>query len=557
MTVPPDPQAPDLTPPAVDPITVEVIANAMLAIVEEMGETLIRAAYSTSIKERRDCSTALFDAKGRTLAQAEHIPMHLGSLIGIVDHVLKRHPLDDIRAGDAFVGNDAYSGGGTHLNDIVIIEPVFYEGRFIAWVTNVAHHADFVDRGHAHIFQEGLRIPPVRLYREGVLQEDIMEMILLNCQVPRDRLNDFRAQMAANRLGIQRFERLCAKYGNDLTLAACEALLDYAERRTRAGIALIPDGVYGFADGLDSDTFEGTLPLKVAIEVRGDEMFLDFAGNPPQVRSGINVVWTALLSVVYYAVKALVDPGIPPNAGLYRPIHVSAPEGSVVNAIAPAAVFSRTQVCQRLADMIIAALAPAIPDRVIAHSTGGALVNFSGVNPRTGKFYIYNETIGGGLGARATKDGLDATLAHCMNGANQPIESLESQHPLVVERYELVEDSCGVGKHRGGMAVRRRIRAVDHEARVFMWGACIQTPPLGLFGGQPGGASRLEWSDGVTSPVGPNCVVPAGEAVAVVSAGGGGYGEPCDRDRALVRKDLTDERISASTAREIYGLTTD
>lgn len=345
MTVPPKQQAPGPARPAIDPITVEVIGNAMLTIVEEMGEALIRAAYSTSIKERRDCSTALFDIKGRTLAQAEHIPMHLGSLIGIVEHVLNRYPLDDICAGDAFVGNDAYTGGGTHLNDIVIIEPIFHEGRFIAWATNVAHHADFVDRGHAHIFQEGLRIPPVRLYREGVLQEDIMEMILLNCQVPGDRLNDFRAQMAANRVGIQRFEKLCAKYGKDLTLAACEALLDYAERRTRAGIALIPDGSYRFADGLDSDTFEGTLELKVAIEVRGDELFFDFAGNPPQVRSSINVVWTALLSLIYYAVKALVDPGIPPNAGLYRPIHVSAPEGTVVNAIAPAAVFSRTQVC--------------------------------------------------------------------------------------------------------------------------------------------------------------------------------------------------------------------
>jgi N-methylhydantoinase B len=557
MTVPPDQQAPGPARPTVDPITVEVIGNAMLTIVEEMGETLIRAAYSTSIKERRDCSTALFDIKGRTLAQAEHIPMHLGSLIGIVDHVLKRHPLDDIRAGDAFVGNDAYTGGGTHLNDIVIIEPIFYEGRFIAWATNVAHHADFVDRGHAHIFQEGLRIPPVRLYREGVLQEDVIEMILLNCQVPSDRLNDFRAQMAANRMGIQRFEKVCAKYGMDHTLAACEALLDYAERRTRAGIALIPDGSYQFEDGLDSDTFEGTLELKVAIEVRGDELFFDFAGNPPQVRSSINVVWTALLSLIYYAVKALVDPGIPPNAGLYRPIHVSAPEGSVVNAIAPAAVFSRTQVCQRLADMIFAALAPAIPDRVVSHSTGGALVNFSGINPRTGKFYVYNETVGGGLGARATKDGMDATMAHCMNGANQPIESLESQHPLVVERYELVEDSCGTGKYRGGMAVRRRIRAVDHEARVFMWGACNQTPPLGLFGGRSGGISRLEWSAGVTPPVGPNCIVPAGESVAVVSAGGGGYGDPGTRERTLVQRDLTEERISQSTARDIYGLPTD
>jgi N-methylhydantoinase B len=192
--------------PPVDPITVEVIGNALSSIVEEMGETLVRAAYSTNIKERRDSSTCLFDAKGRTLCQAMHIPMHLGSLIGVVGHIAERHDLSDLKEGDVFVGNDAYTGGGTHLPDIVLAEPIFYEGELVGWATNLAHHADFVDRGHDHIFQEGLRIPPVRLYSEGVLQQDIMDMILLNMQVPRERLNDFRAQMAANRQGVLRFQ---------------------------------------------------------------------------------------------------------------------------------------------------------------------------------------------------------------------------------------------------------------------------------------------------------------------------------------------------------------
>ena len=194
-----------------DPITVEVIGSALTTIVEEMGKAIIRAAYSTNIKERQDCSTALFDAEGRTIAQAEHIPVHLGSLLGIADHVFKNHDLSTVRPGDVFVGNDAYTGGGTHLNDIVFLEPIFHDDRLVAWVTNLAHHSDFVDRGHAHIFQEGLRIPPVRLYREGVLQEDLMQLILLNCQVPRERINDFRAQMAANRLGVQRYQALCDK----------------------------------------------------------------------------------------------------------------------------------------------------------------------------------------------------------------------------------------------------------------------------------------------------------------------------------------------------------
>src|ERR1700709_1489606 len=229
----------------IDAITIEVIGSALSSIVEEMGEALIRASYSTNIKERRDCSTALFDLEGRTLCQAEHIPMHLGSFLDLIPHIMKRHPMSEMRPGDVFCGNDAYEGGGTHLPDIVLAESVFVDGMMIAWAVNLAHHADFVDRGHAHIYQEGLRIPPIRLYRAGVLQADVQELILLNCQVPRERLSDLRAQMAANRLGVARMQALCAKYGTQTVLSASEALLDYAERKMRAGIAGIPDGTYG------------------------------------------------------------------------------------------------------------------------------------------------------------------------------------------------------------------------------------------------------------------------------------------------------------------------
>ncbi|WP_439577160.1 hydantoinase B/oxoprolinase family protein, partial [Elioraea sp.] len=264
----------DLARPQVDPITVEVIGSALSSIVEEMGEALVRASYSTNIKERRDCSTALFDVEGRTLCQAEHIPIHLGSFIGVVERILKRHPVEQMRPGDVFVGNDAYEGGGTHLPDIVLAEPIFVEGRIVAWAVNLAHHADFADRGHAHIYQEGLRIPPIRLYREGKLQEDIQELILLNCQVPRERLSDLRAQMAANRLGVARMQALSAKYGTGTVLAAGAALLDYAERKMRAGIAAIPDGVWRFQDVHDSPEIDGELPLSIELEVRGDTMHL-------------------------------------------------------------------------------------------------------------------------------------------------------------------------------------------------------------------------------------------------------------------------------------------
>src|SRR6516165_10452418 len=260
--------------PTLDPITVEVIGAALSSIVEETGEALIRASYSTNIKERRDCSTALFDAQGRTLCQAEHIPIHLGSFIGIVPHVLKHHAIADMRPADVFVGNDAYAGGGTHLPDIVLAEPIFVGGSILAWTVNLAHHADFADRGHAHIYQEGLRIPPIRLYRAGELQKDVLDLILLNCQVPRERLSDLRAQMAANRLGVRRFQALCAKHGLGIVLAAGEALLDYAERKMRAGIAAIPDGTYRFNDVFDNPEIDGTLPISVTIAIAGDQMRL-------------------------------------------------------------------------------------------------------------------------------------------------------------------------------------------------------------------------------------------------------------------------------------------
>ncbi|HYI68241.1 MAG TPA: hydantoinase B/oxoprolinase family protein, partial [Skermanella sp.] len=392
---------------SVDPITVEVIGSAFSSIAEEMGEALVRASYSTNIKERRDCSTALFDIRGNTLCQAEHIPMHLGSFIGIIPHIMRRNPLSEIKPGDIFIGNDAFEGGGTHLPDIVLAEPIFFEDEITGWAVNTAHHADFADRGHAHIYQEGLRIPPIRLYRQGELQADVQELILLNCQVPRERLSDLRAQVAANRLGVQRMTDLCAKYGRDTVLAAGEALQDYAERKMRAGIAAIPDGVYRFTDMFDNPEIDDELEFSVEITVAGDTMKLHF-DSPPQVRAGLNMVYTALLSTVYYAVKTVVDPTILPNAGLARPLEVTAKEGTILNCSHPAAVNGRIAACQRVVDLIHGALAQAVPERLTAAGNGAcASASFIGIDPRTGGTWVYLETIGGGFGARATKDGLD------------------------------------------------------------------------------------------------------------------------------------------------------
>jgi N-methylhydantoinase B len=425
----------------------------------------------------------------------------------------------------------------------------------VAWATNIAHHADFVDRGHAHIFQEGLRIPPVRLYREGVIQQDVLDLILLNCQVPRERLNDLRAQMAANRQGIQRFKALCAKHGLALVLAASDALLDYTERLTRAGIATIPSGVYEFEDRFETHEMPDEKIFRTRVEVRGDEISLHFE-SPAQVRAGLNLVWTGLLATVYYAVKTLVGPEIPANAGLFRPIHISAPPGTMLNCVAPAAVNARTETCQRVVDLIHGALAPAIPDRIIAACNGACVSStFSGVNPRTGQFYVYLETIGGGSGARATKDGLDGVHVHITNTSNLPVEALEAEYPLVVERYALVDDSGGPGTWRGGLGLLRQIRAEDHDCHAFVHGARRLSAPWGLFGGHEGGKCRLEYSAGVEPPVKAQTFLKPGQSVAIITPGAGGYGDPRARDRALVRRDLAEGTISAGVARDVYGLT--
>ncbi len=536
---------------SVDPITVEVIGSALSSITEEMGEALVRASYSTNIKERRDCSTALFNTRGDTLCQAEHIPMHLGSFIGIIPHILKRHQTSEMRPGDVFIGNDAYEGGGTHLPDIVLAEPIFFDGAIVAWAVNTAHHADFADRGHAHIYQEGLRIPPIRLYRAGVLQVDVQELVLLNCQVPRERLSDLRAQMAANRLGVERLCALCTKYGRDVVMAAGDALLDYAERKMRAGIAAIPDGTYRFADEYDDLEITGSLPVSCEISIAGEEMWLHFEA-PDQVRAGLNMVYTALLSTVYYAVKTVVDPTILPNAGLARPLHVSARAGSILNCAHPAAVNGRIGPCQRVVDLIHGALAEVAPDRVIAACNGSVTVaSFIGNRPEDGETWIYLETIGGGSGARIGKDGLDGVHVHMTNTSNLPVEALEIEYPLTVLRYELVDGSGGAGRQRGGMGLRRVYRA-EAETRLRLGGSRTLSPPWGLAGGQPGGKGGFAYGPGVAPFAFGSGVLTEGQTVEIVTPGAGGYGAPSERAPDAVRRDIAEGRIAAVAARALY-----
>ena len=532
-----------------DPVTVEIIGSALTSIVEEMGEALVRSSFSTNIKERRDCSTALFDRRGYTLCQAEHIPMHLGSFLGVIPEIRKRCDPANIHPGDVFIANDAYEGGATHLPDIVLAEPIYVGDLLAGWAVNTAHHSDFADRGHRHIYQEGLRIPPVRLCRKGVWKNDILDIFLTNCQVPDERMSDLRAQMSANRLCVQRMKGLCEKYGINTVLAAGDALQDYAERKMRAGISEIPNGTYRFWDTFDSNQYSEPLEIEVAVTIDGSNMTLDFDA-PPQVPAGLNMVYTALLATCYYVVKSIVDPTIIPNAGLARPLTVSAPIGSILNCNHPAAVDGRVATCQRVADVVQGALAEALPGKVCAAGNGcctGAM--FSGTRT-DGSTWVYIETMGGGGPARPTADGLSGIHVHLTNTSNLPVEALETEYPLSILRYELVDGSSGPGKYRGGMGIRR-VYQIDDDCRISVDASRVSSRPWGLEGGIPGeptrlniGARRQECSGTID--------LRTGQLVEIITPGGGGYGPPSERDVESVGRDIREGRVSKNRAAEIY-----
>ena len=433
----------------------------------------------------------------------------------------------------------------------MLAEPIFVDDRIVAWTVNLAHHSDFADRGHAHIYQEGLRIPTIRLYKAGELQRDVLDLILLNCQVPRERLSDLRAQMAANRVGVQRFQALCKKYGTAVVLGAGKALLDYAERKMRAGIASIPDGTYRFNDVFDNPEIEGVLPIAVTITVTGDEMRLHFE-SPPQVRAGINMTYTALLATTYYMVKSVVDPTILPNAGLARPLTITAPEGTILNCKHPAAVNGRVQTCQRVSDLILGALAQAAPTRVSACTNSSCCVaTFAGEQPKDGTIWVYVETMGGGAGARPTKDGLDGVHVHVTNTSNLPVEALELEYPLTLMRYELVDGSGGEGKFRGGMGLRRVYRA-EADCRVRVDVSRLRSRSWGLLGGLPGASGQMVPGPNVKFTR-DHAELKAGDWFEVITPGAGGYGPPAERDRAAIARDLAEGIIDAATARDVYG----
>ena len=547
-------------------IQIELLRNALGSIVDETYIALMKSAYSTNIKERRDHSTAIFDVTGRVVVQGESLPLHLASMLGLVEIVLERSRDDPLRPGDMIVSNDPFVGRGSHLPDVAFVAPVFVDGALVCFVANIAHHADIggmapgsMAGGMTEIYQEGLRIPPVRLVRDGEIVQDLFDLILLNVRVPEERRGDYLAQVAANRLGERRCHELLERWPVAQFRAGTDAIIEAVAKRTRAAIAEVPNGTYEFEDVMDDDGL-GTqqIPIVVRVDVKDDEIYLDFTGSAPQVRGNINVSRSALDASVLYALKVLIDPDGPTNHGMLDPIHITAPEGSVVNAVFPAATAARSQVSQRLIDVILGALAPALPDRVIAAGNGAnTLATFSG-DDSAGNFYVYMEAMGGGAGARSYKDGTDGVQVHSTNTSNLPIESLEREYPLLIERYELVPDTGGAGTWRGGLGMRRVYRPLDHTTIFSGQGERILNHPWGLFGGDEGatGSFDLVHDDGRRErlAVKPHTVeIPADAALWITTPGAGGYGPPQGRSKYRLANDVRSGKLSPDRLAEQYG----
>jgi len=533
-----DPRADDGSAADVDPVTLEILRNQLESVAEEMGHLLITGAYSPNIKERRDCSTALFDAAGDMVAQAEHIPVHLGAMPDAVDAVLDRDPAP----GDVFVLNDPFAGG-THLPDITLVSPLAPEGEILGYAVSRAHHADVggstpgsMPPGATEIYEEGLRLPAVRLVDGGELNEGVRDLLLANVRTPAERRADLRAQRAANERAEDRIGELLAEHGDGL-LAAFDAVVAYSRDRMEAEIEALPDGTYTASDVLEGDgVTDDDMPIRAAVTVDGPELTVDFAGTADQVEGNLNAPRAVAKSAVYFVVRAVTDPEIPPNQGCYDPITVSVPDGSLLDPDPPAAVVGgNVETSQRVTDVTLRAFADAIPERVPADGQG--TMNNLIIGDRGGEFAYY-ETIAGGFGARPSKDGMDGVHVGMTNTLNTPVEALEAEYPLRVERYALRSSSGGDGRHRGGLGIERAV-TVQTDATVSLLTERRCTAPAGVDGGEDGepGENRI---DGEVVPAKVSREVDAGTTVSIRTPGGGGHGPPEERAPDARERDRRD-----------------
>ena len=553
-----------------DAITTEIIAHRLRAATDEMWGTLIKTAYSPNIKERKDCSVACFTAAGELISLSAASPLHLSSLMGMVQNLTTRFSPAEMKPGDVFLTNDPYVGGGSHLPDLTVTTPVFADGELVAYVSSLAHHSDIGGKvagsesaDCTSIFQEGLRLPPVRLMDANGINRDVFDIVLLNSRTPHHRDGDLKAQIASNMLGARRVQEVFAHFGRETTLASITALFDYAEARTRAEIAKIPDGTYENEDYIDHDGVTArNVKLRIAVTIAGDRIRFDFSGSDPQVAGARNMVLCATLAGVYHAVKAVCDPSLPPNAGYFRAIDVYAPPGSIANAVPPAACGDRGATINILGDLLIGALTKAAPERGMAGCGSRQGMVFSGVDPRNRQYFVDYEVYAGAAGALYDRDGMDAVRVHASVTENAPAEATEQEFPLVIDRYELIEDSGGPGRHRGGLGVRLDVRILAEQAKLAGRGLRQTLPAPGCFGGRDGTTSRF-----VLDPGGPketklpsvfsDLQVETGVVVRLETPSAAGFGPAAERDRALVLEDIRSGKVSLDAAQRDYGVTLD
>ncbi len=542
-------------------IRMGVIHERLLAVAEDVGLLLIRGAFSSNIKERRDCSTAIFDARGRLIAQADHMPIHIGSLLWGVRAVLERYPLSEIADGDAFVMNDPYLAGGTHLPDISVLTPVFAEGRLTHFVGNIAHHADVggavagsVSGQSPNIFHEGIRLPPIRIARGGLPDRDVIDLISANTRAPMERQLDLTTQVGANVRGVDLLRGVIAECGLSEVNAAGEAVLAHTAARIRAGLSRLADGRYSATRYLDDDgAGSEPVPLCVAAIIDAGRLTLDFTGSGPEAKGAVNLSASSLEATVAYCIKALIDPGVAANSGLLEAVEIVAPEGSILSPRAPAAVAARAVTSNRLAGAIFDALLPALPEerRMAASNDSTSLVVFSGAG------FVYPESIGGGAGAMADRDGMDAVHVHTVNSTNLPVEVLETAYPLRCTRYALVEGSGGAGMQTGGMGIAREIEALGDGTGMTLRSDGHKFPAPGAQGGGAGSVTRavLTRAGGGTEelPSKSTREMARGDRLLIETLGGAGYGPPSQRQIEALGADLRDGRISEAEARDIYG----
>ncbi|MCL5026935.1 MAG: hydantoinase B/oxoprolinase family protein [Chloroflexi bacterium] len=547
----------------IDPITLELINHSLACIADEMALTTVRASYSSNLKGSMDLSAALCDRHGELIVQGLTLPMHLGSIPDAIEAIKCKFG-GSINPGDMFILNDPFDGG-THLPDIYLLKPVFVDGGLVAYACSIAHHSDIggkVAGGNGcdatEIYQEGLRIPPLKLYDGGVPNEAITEILERNVRVPVQVMGDLRAQLAACHVGERSLLGLVSRYGAAGFERYTAELLDYTERLARQAIRALPDGTYSFTDYLDDDGIDpGPFPITVAVTVEGDSLRADFTGTALQVKGGINSPIPFTKSATYACVRCLMDPHIPNNAGFFRPIEVVAPPGTLVNPVLPAAVAARGLTGFRIANVVMGALAQAAPDRIPAAEVGGDTGVSIGGYYADRRPFVFLEFLLASWGGRPNKDGIDGNSSVVVNFSNNPVEVIEAEQPLRIEQYGFVPDSGGPGKYRGGLALVRDYRFLGGEATLQIRSDRRVGLPYGLAGGRPGTPSL-----NILNPDGENRVLPAkpsltihhGDVYRHILAGAGGHGDRLERDPARVLEDVLDEKITPAYALREYGV---